>query len=104
MRWFERLATALAQKNLSAAAVGRELGISGQAVGMKLRGERGVSVEELKALARLAGLTVAEVVGDDAVVVELQDEKDLVELFRLLTGEQRKMVLGLLANLAGRTP
>lgn len=93
MRWYERVATGLAQKEISAAEVGRRLGISGQAVGMKLRGERGVSVDELKELAKLAGLTVAEVVGDDAVVIELEDEKDLIELYRLLTPEQRKMLL-----------
>lgn len=67
---------------------------------MKLRGERGVSVEELKALAALAGLTVAEVVGDDVVVIEIQDEKDLIEFYRLLTPEQRVMLLGLAKQLA----
>jgi transcriptional regulator with XRE-family HTH domain len=102
VRWFERLADGLAKKNVSAAEAGRRLGISGQAVGLKLRGERGVSVEELKALAKMAGLTVSEVVGDDAVVIDLQDEKDLIELFRLLSPEQRKMLLGLAAQLAGK--
>lgn len=100
MRWFERIAAGLASKDLSSAEVGRRLGISGQAVGMKLRGERGVSVEELKALAALAGLTVAEVVGDDVVVIEIQDEKDLIEFYRLLTPEQRVMLLGLAKQLA----
>lgn len=95
MRWYERLSLALDARSLSNAEVGRRLGISGQAVGMKLRGERGVSVEELKDLARLAGLTVSEVVGDDAVVIDVQDEKDLIELYRLLTPEQRQHWLGL---------
>lgn len=102
MRWFERLAIALSDKGISAAEAGRRLGISGQAVGLKLRGERGVSVDELKALARMAGLTVSEVVGDDAVVIDLQDERDLIELYRLLNTEQRKMLLGLAAQLAGK--
>jgi predicted transcriptional regulator len=102
VRWYERLASALADKGVSAAEAGRRLGISGQAVGQKLSGKRGVSVEELKELARMAGLTVSEVVGDDAVVIDLQDEKDLIELYRLLNAEQRKMLLGLAAQLAGK--
>lgn len=102
MRWFDRVSAALSDKGISAAAVGRALGISGQAVGMKLRGERGVSVEELKALAKLAGLSVAEAVGDDVVVIELQDEKDLIELYRLLTPEQRKLLLGMAGQMVGQ--
>jgi transcriptional regulator with XRE-family HTH domain len=102
MRWFDRVAAALAEKGVSAAAVGCELGISGQAAGMKLRGKRGVSVEELKIMAKLAGLTVAEAVGDDVVLIELQDERDLIELYRLLTPEQRKLLLGMAGQMVGQ--
>jgi transcriptional regulator with XRE-family HTH domain len=102
VRWYERLAAGLAKRDISLAEAGRRLGISGQAVGLKLRGERGVSVDELKELARMAGLTVSEVVGDDAVVIDLEDEKDLVELYRLLAPEQRKMLLDLARQFAGQ--
>jgi transcriptional regulator with XRE-family HTH domain len=100
MRWYERIAAALAARNVSKAEVGRELGISGQAITLKLQGKRPVSVDELKVMARWAGMTVAEAVGDDAVVIELKDEQDLIELYRLLTPEQRQMLLGLARQLA----
>ena len=103
MRWFERVAPALEAKGISKAAVGRELGITGSAVTHKLQGARPTNIDELKVMARLAGLTVAEAVGDDAVVIELRDEMDLVELYRLLTPEQRKMILGLMQGLASPT-
>ena len=103
MRWFERVAAALEAKGISKAAVGRELGITGSAVTHKLQGARPTNIDELKVMARLAGLTVAEAVGDDAVVIELRDEMDLVELYRLLTPEQRKMILGLMQGLASPT-
>ena len=35
------------------------------------------------------------------IVIELKDEMDLIELYRLLTPEQRKMLLGLAQQLAG---
>lgn len=101
MRWYERIAAAFKTHGVIKAEVGRELGISGQSVTQKLQGKRPVSVEELKVMARWARMTVAEAVGDDAVVIELKDEQDLIELYRLLTPEQRQMLLGLARQLAG---
>lgn len=49
-------------------------------------------------------MTVAEALGDD-VIVELQDEKDLIELFRLLTDAQKAAFLGMLkASVGGGAP
>lgn len=100
MRWYERIAAAFDTRKVNRAEVGRELGITGQAITLKLQGKRPVSVDELKVMARWAGMTVAEAVGDDAVVIELKDEQDLIELYRLLTPEQRQMLLGLARQLA----
>lgn len=100
MRWYERIAAAFDARRVNRAEVGRELGITGQAITLKLQGKRPVSVDELKVLARFAGLSVAEAVGDDAVVIELKDEQDLIELYRLLTPEQRAMLLNLARQLA----
>lgn len=66
--------------------------VTGQAITLKLQGKRPVTVEELKVFAGLAGMTVAEALGDD-VVIELQDEKDLIELFRLLTDAQKRALM-----------
>lgn len=100
MRWYERIAAAFEARKVSRAEVGREIGITGQAITLKLQGKRPVSVEELKILARWAGMSVAEAIGDDAVVIELKDEQDLIELYRLLTPEQRLMLLNLARQLA----
>lgn len=104
MRWYERIASAFEARKVNRAEVGREIGITGQAVTLKLQGKRPVSVEELKVLARFAGLSVAEAVGDDAVVIELKDEQDLIELYRLLTPEQRAMLLNLARQLVTAAP
>lgn len=104
MRWFDRVSEALSARRVSKAAIGREIGQSGQSVTMKLQGKRPVSVDELKVFARWAGMSVAEALGDDAVVIELKDEQDLIELYRLLTPEQRTMLLGLARQLAGPVP
>lgn len=93
MHWYERAAHAIKERGHTMGVVGAALGITSQNAGQKLRGERGVSVDELKVIAGLAGMTVSEMVGDDAVVLELEDEKDVIELYRLLSPEQRKMWL-----------
>ena len=90
---------------MSNAEVGRELGMSGQAITLKLQGKRPVTVDELKVFARLAGMTEAEALGDDTLVIELKDEQDLIELYRLMTPEQRQMFMGLGRQLTGsKTP
>lgn len=100
MHWYERVAASLRKHGVSNAEVGREMDMSGQAITLKLQGKRPVNVDELIVLARFAQMTVAEALGDDAVVIEIRDEMDLIKLFRLLTPEQQKMILGLAAQLA----
>lgn len=102
MRWYERVAMAIADRGLGPKEVGAALGVTPQSAGQKLQGKRGVSVDELKVLAGLAGMTVSEAVGDDAVVIDLEDEKDLIELYRLLSPEQKKTILNLVRDVAKR--
>jgi len=73
--------------------------MTGQAITLKLQGERPTNVDELIVMARMAHLTVAEALGDDAVVIELRDEQDLITLYRLLTPEQQAMMVQMLQNL-----
>lgn len=103
MRWYERVATAITNQGLGMAEVGAALGVTPQSAGQKLGGKRGVSVDELKVLARLAGMTVSEAVGDDAVVIDLEDEKDVIELYRLLSLEQRKAWVEMARQLVATT-
>ncbi|KAF1706260.1 hypothetical protein [Pseudoxanthomonas sacheonensis] len=90
MNWFNRVAAAFDARNVNRAEVGRELGITGQAITLKLQGKRPTYVNEIQVMARWAGMSVAEALGDDAVVIEVRDEMELVELYRLMTPEQRQ--------------
>lgn len=103
MRWYERIAAALDARKVSRAEVGRNMDppMSGQAITLKLQGKRPTNVDELEVMSRLAGMSVAEVLGDDAVVIELRDEMDVVKLYRLMTPEQRKRWVGLGMDVVG---
>ncbi|KRG69140.1 hypothetical protein ABB29_12105 [Pseudoxanthomonas dokdonensis] len=102
MHWYERVAASLRDRSVSNAEVGRRMTpqVTGQAITLKLQGKRPVTVDELKVFAACAGLTVAEALGDD-VIVELQDEKDLVELYRLLSDEQKRAFMEMLKATTG---
>ena len=104
IHWHERVAASLREKGVSNAAVGRAMTpkVTGQAITLKLQGKRPVTVEELKVMAALAGLTVAEALWDD-VIVELQDEKDLIEFYRLLSDQQKAAFMDTLKATARNT-
>lgn len=89
MAWFDNAARLLRAKGVSNAEIGRRLDMSGQAISLKLSGKRRTSVSEAKVFADFAGVSVAELLGEDAYLIEVRDEKELIELYRLLTPAQR---------------
>lgn len=89
MAWFHKTAQLLKDKGVSHAEIGRTLGMTGQAVSMKLSGKRPTTVTEAKVFAGFAGVSVSEMLGDEAYLIEARDEVELVELYRLLTPPQR---------------
>lgn len=93
MAWYDNAARLLRAKGVSNAEIGRRLDMSGQAISMKLAGKRPTSVTEAKVLADFAGVSVAEMLGEDAYLIEVRDEKELIELYRLLTPQQREQWL-----------
>ena len=93
MAWFEKAAKLIKARGGKRAEIGRRLNITGQAVTLKLQGKRPTNVEEAKVFAEFAGVSVSEMLGDDAYLIEARDEVEMVELFRLLSVEQRKRLM-----------
>jgi transcriptional regulator with XRE-family HTH domain len=89
MAWFTKAAQLIDSRNFSRAEIGRRLNITGQAVTLKLQGKRPTNVTEAQVFAEYAGVSVSEMLGDEAYLIEARDELELVALFRLLTAEQR---------------
>lgn len=102
MDFYERIAEAFDRLNVNRAQVGRETGMTGQAVTQKLQRRSAVTPQEIQVYARHAGMTVSEALGEGAVVLQLKDEQDLIELYRLLTPDQRDLLFGLVRQMAGQ--
>jgi transcriptional regulator with XRE-family HTH domain len=89
VKWYDRVDVLLKQHRLSRADVGRALGITSQAVSLKLSGQRPTSVDEIGVIAGVVGVSVGELVeGDESFLTSL-DELEWIKLFRMMTAEQR---------------
>lgn len=95
MDFYERIDTAFKRLSVNRAEVGRETGITGQAVTLKLQRKSAVTPREIEVYARYAQMSVSEALGEGAVVLEMKDEQDLIELYRQMTAEQRKLFFSL---------
>jgi predicted transcriptional regulator len=87
------------ERDISRVSVGDALGITGQAVSLKLSGQRPTTVDEVVVIAEVIGVNVAELVGEDAGFVQSLDEEELLKLFRLLSDEQRKSILSMMRSI-----
>ena len=105
IHWNDRVASALRDRGVSNAEVGRAMSppMTGQAITLKLQGKRPVSVDELRVFARMAGMTVSEALGDD-VIIELKDEKEIIELYRELSDAQKAAFLDMLRATSAKKP
>ena len=101
MDFYERIAEAFDRLKVNRAQVGRETGVSGQAVTQKLQRKSAVTPHEIEVYARHAQMTVAAALGDSAVVLELKDEQDVVRLYRMMTPEQRARWIGVGKDVVG---
>lgn len=102
MDFYERIDDAFNRYKVNRAQVGRETGgKTGQAVTQKLQRKSAVTPSEIEVYARHARMTVSEALGDDAVVIEAEDEQDVIRLYRLMTPDQRKRWLGVGMDVVG---
>lgn len=103
MDFYERIADAFDRHHVNRAQVGRETGVTGQAVTQKLQRKSAITPAEIRVYAQHAKMSVSEALGEGAVVLDLKDEQDLIELYRLLTPEQRRILFGVAAQMAGQS-
>ena len=104
MDFYERIDEAFKRLNVNRAEVGRELGMTGQGVTMKLKRKSRMTEREIEVLCRYAGLGRAEALGDGSMVLDKEDEQDLVEMYRLMTPEQKERFRGMVQDVVGPLP
>lgn len=99
------LARLLKEAGYSHAAAAKAIGFSsGSAVGMMLRGERGMGMEDLRKLCELAGVSVVTLasMSDDLVLTTSPETAELARELDGMTPEQRAAVRQMIAAIKGR--
>lgn len=103
MDFYERISAAFDRLQVNRAQVGRETGVSGQAVTQKLQRKSAMKPHEIEVYAKHAQMTVSEALGDFALVLDLEDEQDVVRLYRMMNPEQQKQWKGIGMAVVGVT-
>lgn len=94
-KWYERADALLKQHRLSRADVGRAMGLTSQAVSLKLSGQRPTSVDEIGVIAGVIGVSVGELVAGDEAYLTSLDELEWVKLYRMMSDEQKATMLNM---------
>lgn len=97
-KWFDRANALLEGRGVTRVTVGEALGQSPQSASLKLSGKRPTTVDEIAIIARLAGVSVSELVFDDESFVRSLEEEEWLKLFRMLSVNDRAMFFDLIRS------
>ena len=97
--WHQKAKEALKAKGIRYIDLAATLNCTESPVGHWLNGRREPDVETLRIIAREAGLSLSEMVGDDPRFVGDKAEKQLIDAFRSLTESQKNNILALITHL-----
>ena len=99
MDWRETLRNAIKNAGLTYDDVGAEIGVTGSAVGHWLKGRRDPNMDEIRVMARMAGISLDEMFQSQDYIVANATEIAVVQQFRKLDRKKRALAEKLLASL-----
>jgi transcriptional regulator with XRE-family HTH domain len=92
-KWHDRARRALRGAGVQWQDIATATGVTPSAVGHWLSGRREPSVEELRTIAKMAGLSLDEMCGDDPRFLTTSLDKALFDATRGLTEDQKRVLL-----------
>jgi len=104
MRWYDRARGLLKEKGFTYVDIAKELGYSKSGVGHYLTGTREPSIQQIKDIAKLCGVSVSELLGDDALFISDEREKKLIELFRSADKSERDYLYKIVSAMHEQSP
>lgn len=97
--WHQKAKALLKAKRVKYADVAEALCVGESAVGHYLNGRREPSIEQVRTIARLAGVSMSELVGEDAYFLVNKSERDLIDDFRGLSQAEREIASRMIHSL-----
>lgn len=84
--------------------VADELGVGESAVGHYLNGRREPSLNQIRVIARMAGVSMSELVGEDDYFLVDKYERSLIDGFRNLSEQEREIAVRMVRSLHQEAP
>lgn len=104
MNWYEVAKPLLKKKKITHKKVAKALGLnSTSAASHKLNGTRGSDLDEIEIIASMLGMTLAELVSEDNSFTKTEDEKELLEVFRVISDKEQKMAIKMIKSLVNES-
>lgn len=105
MDWRKHLRKALKDKGYTLATIGAERGVSESAAGHWFTGRRTPSIEDLRAMAKMAGMNLNDIFDEKSnyLIVD-KSEMELVEALRTLPADHQIIAKNMVVGLASGIP
>ena len=97
--WQVRVKSLFKSAGITYPEIGAAMGITAGAVGHYLNGRREPSVKQLKQMARLLGMTIGEMIGDEAYFLDDPLDKEIVDATKSLNDDQKRAILELIKQI-----
>lgn len=102
-KWYDRADALLKERGISRVRVGQALGQTPQSASLKLSGQRPASVDEIAVIAGLIGVSAAELIAGDMEFITSLEELEFLKLLRMLTPDQKALILNTMRTFIGAT-
>ncbi len=89
------------KRGLTYSDIGDTMGVSRSLVGHWLTGRRDPKIKYIKQIAITLGVTLKDLIGDDAIILSKDQEVSLVEVFRGLSDEHKAILINMAEGLGG---
>lgn len=98
--WFDNLRIALRKRGMSQSELARRLEVTRTTVSNWCSGQRTPSLANMRAIARALDMSIAEILGQEIILAETKEERDVIEMLRELPPETRTHLISVLRSLA----
>lgn len=98
MPWYKKAKTLLKQKGFTYKDIGEALGTGEKNVGHILTGRNNAKLEQIQGIARMLGMSIAELTADDLYYITKEEERKIIDSIRELTDKEQAEILRMIAG------
>ena len=95
----ERIHQLMKQRNWSAYRLGKESGLSQSTLAHVFRKDSEPTISTLETICKAFGITLSQFFAEGDYVSLTPDQQDILNQWAMLTGEQKRLIRGLIANM-----